>query len=39
MEVLLSGLNSYLGKRAMSNLSREDFNVHGISLNPECLRH
>ncbi len=30
MEVLLSGLNSYLGKRAMSNLSREDFNVHGI---------
>lgn len=30
MEVLLSGLNSYLGKRAMSNLSKEDFNVHGI---------
>ncbi|WP_313511720.1 hypothetical protein [Sphingobacterium sp.] len=30
MEVLLSGLNSYLGKRAMSNLSREDYNVHGI---------
>ena len=30
MEVLLSGLNSYLGKRAMSNLSRDDFNVHGI---------
>src|SRR5690606_12085495 len=30
MEVLLSGLNSYLGKRAMSNLSREDYNVHAI---------
>ena len=30
MEVLLSGLNSYLGKRAVSNLSKEDFNVHGI---------
>ena len=28
--MLLSGLNSYLGKRAMSNLSKEDFNVHGI---------
>ena len=31
MEVLLSGLNSYLGNRAMGNLSREDFNVHGIA--------
>lgn len=30
MEVLLSGLNSYLGRRAISNLSREEFNVHGI---------
>lgn len=30
MEVLLSGLNSYLGKRAMSNLARDGFNVHGI---------
>lgn len=30
MEVLLSGLNTYLGRRAMGNLAQENFNVHGI---------
>lgn len=30
MEVLISGLNSYLGKRAISHLHKEDFHVHGI---------
>src|SRR5690606_17714562 len=30
MEVLLSGLNTYLGRRAMGNLTQENFNIHGI---------
>src|SRR5690606_1394956 len=30
MEVLISGLNSYLGRRAAGHLNREDFHVHGI---------
>lgn len=30
MEVLLSGLNSYLGRRAVGHLNRDDFHVHGI---------
>lgn len=30
MEVLISGLNSYLGRRAVGHLDREDFHVHGI---------
>lgn len=30
MVVLICGLNSYLGRRAASNLNNEDFKVHGL---------
>lgn len=30
MEVLVSGLNSYVGRRAASHLEAEDFRVHGL---------
>ena len=38
MEVLLSGLNSYLGKRAMSNLNGGEFHVHGIARDLDLFR-
>jgi len=33
MEVLINGLNTYLGGRAASHLQEDDFNVHGIVRN------
>lgn len=30
MEVLIAGLNSYLGRRAVGHLNQDDFHVHGI---------
>lgn len=38
MEVLLSGLNSYLGNRAMSHLNRKGFHVHGIARDLDLLK-
>ncbi|MVZ64390.1 hypothetical protein GQF61_00870 [Sphingobacterium sp. DK4209] len=38
MEVIISGLNSYLGKRAMSHLNKEDFHVHGLVRDVELFR-
>jgi len=38
MEVIISGLNSYLGKRAMSNLNKEDFLVHGLVRDVDLFR-
>ncbi len=38
MEILLSGLNSYLGKRAMSNLNTDECHVHGIARDLELYK-
>lgn len=38
MDVLVSGLNSYIGRRAASNLNTDDFSVHALVRDADLFR-